>query len=289
MKRIKDSELIINSDGNIYHINIKPGILAENIILVGDPARVSKISRRFSKIEHQSQNREIITNTGIYNGIPISVVSTGMGTDNIDIIINELDALANIDFKTREPKKSFTKLNLIRIGTSGAIQPDITIHSIVASTHGVGLDGLLYFYNSDHVIEKELTKEFIAQTGSFSNLPKPYIVSCSEKLMKKVGHDLFQGITATAPGFYGPQGRTIRIPLRHVELSEKIKNFSFERHRVLNFEMETSALYGLGKLLGHDALTICAVIANRATGDFAVDYNKTIDEMIGLVLDRITS
>jgi len=289
MERIKESELILNADGSIYHLNIKPGNLAENVILVGDPARVAKISRHFSKIEYQSQNREIITHTGIYKGRRITVMSTGMGTDNIDIIVNELDALVNIDFEKRRVKEKIVSLNLIRLGTSGAIQPEIPINTVAVSTHGIGMDGLLKFYKSEAVIENEMTAEFIRQTGWHSDLPFPYVVSCSPLLMEKIGYGLLKGITATAPGFYGPQGRVIRIPLNYQEISDKIKSFNHNGNRVLNFEMETSALYGLGKLLGHNTLTMCAIIANRANGEYTGDYKNVIEEMIVLLLERLAA
>ena len=289
MERIKESELIINADGSIYHLNIKPGNLAENVILVGDPARVAKISRHFSKIEYQSQNREIITHTGIFKGKRMSVMSTGMGTDNIDIVVNELDALVNVDFEKRQVKDKLTSLNLIRLGTSGAIQPEIPINTIAVSTHGIGMDGLLKFYKSGSVIEKEMTEEFIQQTRWHDDLPYPYIVSCSPFLMEKIGYGLLQGITATAPGFYGPQGRVIRIPLNYDDISDRIRAFNYKGNRVLNFEMETSALYGLGKILGHNTLTMCAVIANRAKGEYTGGYTNIIEDMIELLLERLAA
>ncbi|MBE0638490.1 MAG: nucleoside phosphorylase [Bacteroidales bacterium] len=289
MERIKESELIINAEGNIYHLNLKPDNLADNVILVGDPGRVLKISRYFDKIEHQSQNREIVAHTGTFNNKRISVLSTGMGTDNIDIVMNELDALVNIDFKTRIAREKLRSLNIVRLGTSGAIQPEIPVNTIAVSTHGIGMDGLLKFYHSSHVIETELTNAFIHQTDWHDDLPFPYIVAGSDQLIHKMGYGLLQGITGTAPGFYGPQGRVIRIPLNHPELMERIQKFSFEGKRVLNFEMETSALYGLGKLLSHNTLTMCAVIANRATGEYSKDYHAVIDRLIQIVLERLTA
>jgi uridine phosphorylase len=288
MERLKESELIINPDGSIYHLKLKPEILADNVILVGDPGRVSRISRHFQTIDHQSQNREIITHTGIFNNKRVSVLSTGMGTDNIDIVMNELDALVNVDFETRQVKVALKSLNIVRLGTSGAIQPDIPINTIAVSTHGIGMDGLLKFYKSDHVIEKHLTDAFISQTCWHSELPYPYIVSCSAELLEKMGGGLLQGITATAPGFYGPQGRVIRLPLNHADFIDRIKKFDYRGKRVLNFEMETSALFGLGKLLGHRTLTMCAVIANRANGEYSSDYKPVMDELIELTLERLT-
>lgn len=289
MKRIKESELIINADGTIYHLNLKPGNIAENVILVGDPARVQKISHYFDSIEHKSQNREIIAHTGTFNNTRLTVLSTGMGTDNIDIVMNELDALVNIDFELRRAKEKTVSLNIVRLGTSGAIQPDIPVNSIAVSTHGIGLDGLLKFYKSKSVIETELTEAFLSQTAWPDDLPYPYIVACSDELLKKMGQGLLQGITATAPGFYAPQGRVLRIPLNHPDLMNQIQQFNFQGKRVLNFEMETSALFGLGKLLGHRTLTMCAVIANRANGEYSGNYHQIMDQLIQLVLERLTS
>jgi uridine phosphorylase len=288
-QRIKESELIINADGSIYHLNLKPGHLADNIILVGDPGRVARISCYFDKIEFKSQNREIITHTGIFKNTRISVLSTGMGTDNIDIVMNELDALVNIDFEKRQVKETLKSLNIVRLGTSGAIQPEIPVNSIAVSTHGIGMDGLLKFYKSEDVIEKELTSAFIEQTNWHNDLPYPYIVSCSDELLEKLGGGLLQGVTATAPGFFGPQGRVVRIPLNHADHIEKIQKFDYHGKRVLNFEMETSALFGLSKLLGHKALTMCAVIANRATGEYTGDYQPIIDKLIRIVLERLSN
>lgn len=288
MKRIKESELIINADGSVYHLNLKPGHLADNVILVGDPGRVAKISCHFDKIEFKSQNREIIAHTGIFNNKRISVLSTGMGTDNIDIVMNELDALVNVDFEKRQVKETLKSLNIVRLGTSGAIQPEIPVNTIAVSTHGIGMDGLLKFYKSEGVIEKALTNAFIEQTDWHNDLPFPYIVSCSGELLEKLGSGLLQGVTATAPGFFGPQGRVVRIPLNHSDLIEKIQKFNYQGKRVLNFEMETSALFGLSKLLGHRALTMCAVIANRATGEYTGNYQPVMDKLIKIVLERLS-
>ena len=287
MDRIKESELIINTDGSIYHLNLKPGDIAENVILVGDPGRVPKVSKYFDEVFKISQNREIVAHTGKFNGRNISVISTGMGTDNIDIIMNELDALVNIDFETRQIKSKLTSLNIVRLGTSGAIQADIPLNIPAVSTHGLGMDGLLKFYASQDVIHPELSEEFIRQTSWHPDLPYPYFVACSDKLLQKVGHGLLSGITATAPGFYGPQGRVLRIGLNHPDLMDKMQKFSINDQRIINFEMETSALYGLGKLLGHNTLTVCAVIANRALNTYSSNYHPAIDELIKLVLNRL--
>lgn len=288
MNRLKESELIINPDGTVYHLNIRPGTMADNIILVGDPGRVPKISKYFSKVLHKSSNREIVTHTGEFNGKLLTVMSTGMGTDNIDIVMNELDALVNIDFESRTVKESLTVLNIVRLGTSGAIQPEIPINSFAVSSHGVGLDGLLKYYKSNCVTENDLSEEFIRQVDWHPDLPFPYIVSCSDMLLKKLGQGLNTGMTATAPGFYGPQGRVLRIPLNHPDLMEKMRKFSFEDKKIINFEMETSALYGLGKLLGHNTLTVCAVIANRALNTYSDDHDGVIEDLIQLVLTRLT-
>jgi len=288
MKPLKNSELIINSDGTIYHLNLKPGEIAGNLILVGDPGRVQKISKYFDKILQTSQNREIVVHTGELNGKTLTVLSTGMGTDNIDIVMNELDALVNIDFETRLIKKKHTSLNIVRLGTSGAIQADIPIDSFAASTHGIGFDGMLKFYDSEHVTDPELSKDFIRQVNWHQDLPYPYIAACSEKLFHKIGRGMNSGMTATAPGFYGPQGRILRIPLNYPDLMNQMQHFSHEGKRIINFEMETSALYGLGKLLGHNCLTVCAVIANRALDTYSKDHHKPIEELIKVVLERIS-
>ncbi len=287
MERIKESELIINPDGTIYHLNLRPDEIAQNIILVGDPGRVPKISKYFDKIVLQRQNREMVTHTGEINGKRISVISTGMGTDNIDIVMNELDALVNIDFEKRQMKEELTALNIVRLGTSGAIQPETPVNSILASTHGIGLDGLLKFYRSENVTDDRISQAFISQTGWDKDLPYPYVVACSDQLMNTIGKGLNSGMTATAPGFYGPQGRVLRIPLAHPDLMERMRYFEFEGKKIANFEMETSALYGLGKILGHNTLTVCAVIANRALNTYSENHHIVIDELIKLVLERL--
>jgi uridine phosphorylase len=288
MERIKESELIINPNGSIYHLNLKPEEIAKNIILVGDPGRVEKISGRFDKVVHRSQNREMVAHVGYLNDTHIMVMSTGMGTDNLDIVMNELDALVNIDFETRTIKDKFTSLNIIRLGTSGAIQPDVPIDSFAVSTHGIGLDGLLKFYDSSMVVDDELSREFIDQVNWHKDLPYPYFVKCSETLYHKISEGMVSGITATAPGFYGPQGRVLRIPLQHPELMDSMQHFKSNSQRIINFEMETSALYGLGRILGHETLTVCAVIANRALQTYSKNYHKPIENLIDLVLERFT-
>jgi Uridine phosphorylase len=289
MEKIKESELVLQPNGNIYHLNLSPENLAHNIIVVGDPGRVPVVSKYFDKIEFQTHNREMHTHTGIFNNKRITVLSTGMGTDNLDIVINELDALVNIDLKERTIKEKHTSLNIVRLGTSGALQADIPVDSLVMSTHGLGLDGLLNFYKDENgIIDKVLTEAFIRQTGWDPNLAKPYVVKCSETLENKMGDGLLKGITATASGFYGPQGRELRLKLAHPDMNEKIENFEFNGHKIVNFEMETSALYGLSALLGHHALTICAIIANRVIKQFSNDHEKIIENLIQLVLQRLT-
>jgi uridine phosphorylase len=289
-KQIPDSELIINPDGSIFHLKLHPEQLADTVLLVGDPGRVDSVSNHFSSIEHKAANREFVTHTGTYKGKKISVLSTGIGTDNIDIVVNELDALVNIDLKTRMILPVRRKLNLIRLGTSGSLQPDIDTDSFLMSSHGLGMDGLLNFYGSmDKINENKLSDAFIAQTGWNQTLPFPYIVKASDTLMKVLGEGLKTGITATAPGFYGPQGRVLRIPLAVEGMNEAFTKFSFEGLRITNFEMETSALYGLSKHLGHDAVTICTIIANRFAKTYSKDYKLSVGKMIELVLNRLTA
>lgn len=289
IKTIPESELILHPDGKIYHLNIKPEHLAETVILVGDPQRVEVISNYFDKIEFKGANREIHTHTGILNKKRLTVMSTGMGTDNIDIVLNELDALVNIDLKTRTIKEKHTELNIIRLGTSGALQAEIPLNAFILSEYGLGIDGLLNFYaNNNEFVEKPMTEAFIKATDWPGDLAKPYIVRSSEKLGKMMGNDFIHGITATAPGFYGPQGRTLRLPLNFPGLNKKIQEFAFGNQKVVNFEMETSALYGLGKLLGHNTLTVCVAIANRYRHEYNQNYKQAINRLIELLLEKIT-
>jgi len=288
MSRIAESELILNPDGSIYHLHLKPENLARNILLVGDPGRVSEVSKYFDRIEFTMQNREITTHTGSVGNTRITVMSTGMGTDNLDIVINELDALVNIDLQRREPLTEHTSLNIIRMGTSGALQADILPGDFVASTYGMGLDGLLYFYaGSEQVMDKILAEAFVKHTSWNHNLPGVYAVASSQKLLKSLGKGLTQGITLTAPGFYGPQGRELRLSLAFPELNRLIESFAYDGQRIANFEMETSALYGLGTMLGHNTLTICTIVANRVSKTYAKNYQGDVDRMIRMVLERI--
>ncbi len=282
--------MILNPDGSIYHLKLRPEQIADTIILVGDQGRVSQVSGYFSRIDHKVQNREFLTHTGVYNGRRITAMSTGIGTDNIDIVINELDALVNIDLEKRQAKASHTGLRIVRLGTSGAVQPDIPVDTFVASAYGLGFDGLLNFYRIDEsILEQKLSDAFMAHTSWDSKLPYPYIVAASASLLQSLSSDLVSGITATANGFYGPQGRELRIPLAFPELNERIADFRSGGLRITNFEMETSALYALGKVLGHHCLTICAIIANRVRKEYSEDYKQTIDRLINQTLDRLTA
>lgn len=290
MKQIEASELIINNDGSIFHLHLKPEHLAETIILVGDQDRVDVISNFFDKIELKIQNREFVTHTGYYKGKRISVVSTGIGTDNIDIVVNELDAVVNIDLNTRTIKENKTKLNLIRIGTSGALQKNIPIDTFLVSEKAIGFDGLLNFYaNRDQISDLEFEKAFVSYTSWNKQLASPYVVEASGKLLNSIGKDLMKGVTIAAPGFYGPQGRILRINLSDPDLNNKIENFEYKGQKITNFEMESSAIYGLSKHLGHNALTICNIIANRLTKEYSADYKKSIKKLVLLTLDRIVA
>ncbi|HRS53799.1 MAG TPA: nucleoside phosphorylase [Bacteroidales bacterium] len=286
----EESELILNPDGSIYHLHLMPEQVADNIIVVGDPGRVSMVSKYFDTIEFQIQNRELVTHTGMLNGKRVSAISTGMGTDNIDIVLNELDALANINLKTREEKEEHRTLNIIRIGTSGSLQGDVPVDSFVMATHGLGLDGLMNFYKVDeNVFDREMAEAFIKHSKWLPELPKPYIVSCSSFLEQKIGEGMVKGITATACGFFGPQGRVLRLNVADPQLNDKLESFNYKGHRITNFEMETSALYGLGKAMGHNTLTVCVTIANRVTKTYSSDYKKVVDKLVQIVLQRLTS
>lgn len=291
MNNSNKAQLVLTDDGAIYHLNLLPGDLAETIILVGDPGRTALVSEMFDSIELRKQNREIITITGVYKGERISVMSTGMGTDNIEIVLNEIDALFNIDLTTGIEKDKKTKLNLVRIGTSGALQSDIPAkRSFLVSEYGLGLDGLAYFYkDSGNFIDKEITGEFIKVLGWSNDLPKPYAIHCSPELLGKVGEGWRKGITLTAPGFYAPQGRRLRLEVADKDFIDRAEKFVFNDDKITNFEMETSALYILSAMLGHNALTVCNIIANRVTGDFDPDYKSSMKTLVKEVLDKLVS
>ncbi|WP_406683697.1 nucleoside phosphorylase [Seonamhaeicola sp. MEBiC1930] len=286
---IKESELILNPDGSVYHLNLKPENVASTIIFVGDQDRVEKVSNHFESIEFKTQKREFKTHTGIYNGIRISVISTGIGPDNIDIVLNELDALFNIDLETRTPKEQLTTLDIIRIGTSGSLQKDIPVDSFVISEYGLDLNGMLHFYQIDTINHPNIEEAFIKHTQWNKVKATPIVLKGSMSLEKKLeSSKTFKGMTATAGGFYGPQGRVLRLSLQDPKLNNSIDTFYFNGLRVTNLEMETSAIYGLSKLLGHNALSINAIIANRATGNFSENPRKIIEELIVYTLNKIT-
>jgi len=288
MKTIGASELVLNPDGSVYHLNLKPEHLATNVITVGDPERVDLVASFFDKKEFETRKREFHTITGTYKGTRFTVISTGIGPDNIDIVLNELDALVNIDLEKRQIKDRHTALNIVRIGTSGSLQADIPVDGFVMGKYGLGLDGLLHYYASEHIRETALEKAFLEQTGWLPELPRPYIVANSDELTRRLDSELiFKGITATAGGFYGPQGRVLRIPLADPHMHDKLHKFRAGNYKVTNFEMETAAIYGLAKLLGHHACSMNAIIANRKTLDFSADYHQTIRKLIAYVLDKL--
>ncbi|MBC7524882.1 MAG: nucleoside phosphorylase [Flavobacterium sp.] len=285
---IKSSELILNPDGSVYHLNLVPHQIANDIIFVGDQNRVEKITKSFDSIEFSQQKREFKTQTGIFKGKRITVMSTGIGPDNIDIVLNELDALVNIDLLTRLPKEKLTSLNIIRIGTSGSLQANIPCNSFVLSKFGLGLDNMLRSYLIDEVSNTEIEEAFVKHTNWDLRKGKPYVISCSKKLEKIIESDkMHKGITATAGGFYGPQGRVLRLNIQDEALNSKMDNFEFDENKITNLEMETAAIYGLGKLLGHECLSLNAIIANRATGTFSDDPYKAVDELIAYTLAKL--
>ena len=284
---IQSSELILNPDGSVYHLSLLPENIAHEIIFVGDQNRVEKITKVFDSIEFSQQKREFKTQTGIYKGKRITVISTGIGPDNIDIVMNELDALVNIDLKTREVKEKLTSLNIVRIGTSGSLQSDIPVDSFVMSKYAIGLDNMLRSYLIDSISETEMEDAFIKQTNWDLRKGKPYVVSCSEDLENKIASDkMHKGFTGTASGFYGPQGRVLRLDIQDPELNSKMDSFNFNDIKMTNLEMETAAIYGLGKLLGHNCLSLNAIIANRADGTFSSDPYKAVDELIAYTLEK---
>jgi len=286
--KIQASELILNPNGSVYHLNLRPENIATDIIFVGDQDRVAKITKHFDSIEFTTQKREFKTTTGIYKGKRMSVISTGIGPDNIDIVMNELDALVNIDLENRVVKDTHTPLNIVRIGTSGSLQSDIPVDSFVLAKYGLGFDGMLHSYDCEHVLEKDIEDAFIVHTDWSPRKARPYVVKNSQELENRlVSNQVFVGFTATAVGFYGPQGRVLRIPLQDPLLNHKIDSFNHNGTRVTNLEMETSAIYGLAKLLGHNACSMNAIIANRANGTFSEDYQKVIEKLIIYTLDKL--
>lgn len=285
---IQESELILNPDGSVYHLNLRPEQLANTIITVGDPDRVDHITKHFDQVEFQTRKREFHTQTGTYKGKRITVISTGIGTDNIDIVFNELDALVNIDLKTREIKSELTSLEIIRIGTSGSIQKNIPIDAFLISDYAVGFDSLLHFYQSKDVQFEDISEALVKHTNWFASKSKPYVVRCDESLMNRYSSDkTYKGFTATNVGFYGPQGRVLRLPVQDKDLNDKLANFDFNGMPITNLEMETAGIYGLSKLLGHKALSMNAIIANRATGEFTSRPKEVVNDLIAYCLDRI--
>ncbi|MBK8611643.1 MAG: nucleoside phosphorylase [Chitinophagaceae bacterium] len=290
MQQIAESELIINNRGAVYHLDVRPEELADTIIVVGDPGRVERVSAHFDKIDYRLSHREFNTHTGYIGNQHISVISTGIGPDNIDIVFNELDALANIDFGTRMIREKLTKLNIIRFGTSGSLQADIPVDSMVASTHGLGLDNLLNFYKYEKTADdKAMADAFVSQTKLDTTITNPYAFSGSEKLLQKFGTGFHKGITVTCPGFFGPQGRVLRLALSSPELVDRLTHFSFNDHRITNFEMETSAIFGLGKLMGHECMSINAIIANRVVKEFSKDSEAAVEKLIKKALEALTA
>lgn len=289
MQRIAESELILNSRGAIYHLDLKPDELAENIITVGDPDRVKEISKHFDKIEVQRQHREFVTHTGSVGNKRVSIISTGIGPDNIDIVLNELDALVNIDFETRTINSQLKHLNIIRIGTSGSLEADVPVDSFVASTHGLGIDNLMNFYlHESNEEEKQLLQSFVTQTQLHNGFGNPYISAASMHLLKHFVDGYHHGITVTCPGFYGPQGRVLRLGISNPQLIDRLTSFQFGENRITNFEMETSAIYGLGKALHHNCLSLSAIIANRIHKNFSKDSLALVEKLIVKSLEIIT-
>lgn len=288
--RIPESELIINSDGSAFHIHIKPEELADNVILVGDPGRVEMVAGYLKDIEFRHSSREFVSVTGKYNGKRVTVLSTGIGTDNIDIVMTELDALANVDFQTREIKPEHRTLNILRIGTTGAIHADIPVGSFIFSHISVGFDGLLNWYaGRNEVAELDMEKAFVEHVHWDSHLPAPYFVKASDKIIKKFEDCTVKGVTISAPGFYGPQGRVVRLGLAMPAMLEDVETFRFGDYRITNFEMESSALAGLAKKLGHNAGTVCCAIANRYLKNSDVDYKPRVAKLVELALERLLS
>ena len=289
MKYFAESELIINPDGSVFHLHLKPEHLADKVILVGDPGRVATVAAHFSDIECEVESREFKTITGNYNGKRITVVSTGIGCDNIDIVVNELDALANIDFNTRYEKEKLRQLELVRIGTCGGLQPYTPVGTYICSQKSIGFDGLLNFYaGRNEACDLDFEKAFVDYMHWSPQLPAPYVIDASPELIARINQgDMVNGVTIACGGFFGPQGRELRIPLADPRQNEKIEAFEYKGYRITNFEMESSALAGLARLMGHKAMTVCMVIANRLAKEANANYKNTIDTLIRKVLDRI--
>ena len=288
MEKIGASELIINSDDSVFHLHLKPEELADTVILVGDPGRVELVSSFFDRVEVRKASREFVSATGTYKGTRMTVLSTGIGCDNLDIVMTELDALVNIDFSSRQVKKNLRSLRILRIGTSGAIQPDIPVGSYVFSHISVGADGLMNWYaGRDEISYKEMEEAFMAATGWDSHLPAPYFVGASQELIDLFADVTVKGVTISAPGFYGPQGRVLRLPLAMPDMMEKFEQFRFGDYRITNFEMEGSALAGMARKLGHRGGTVCCIIANRYHKGAEPDYKQLVEKLVVLALDKL--
>lgn len=287
---MKESDLIINPDGSIYHLNLKPEEIPDLILLSGNPARISKISDHFDHVDFKRQNREFVSHAGTLKGTKLLALSTGIGPDNIDIVMNELDALANIDLNTRELNGNRRSLTIVRIGTSGTLQADIPVGTMVIASHGMGMDGSLHYYRRlVDVTDHDLTREFIRQTNWPAFLPMPYIIPGTPALIQKISSKGILGITVTASGFYGPQGRELRLRSSFPGMLDALAKFSYKNHRIVNFEMETSSLYGLGAMLGHQVASICVLLANRVTGEYTRSAQNDEEKLISYVLEKMTS
>ncbi|MGE7776278.1 nucleoside phosphorylase [Chitinophaga sp. NPDC101104] len=287
---IAASELILNARGAVYHLDVRPEEIAHTIITVGDPDRVANVSKHFDRVEGQFRHREFVTHTGYVGNTRISVVSTGIGTDNIDIVLNELDALVNIDFGTRQIKDSLTSLRIVRLGTSGSLQEHIPVDSFVASSHAIGLDNLLPYYTWHNTPEElQLLEAFRGQVRLQPHAARPYLFEAAPELLGLFGEGFHSGITVTCPGFYAPQGRQLRGALSHPELIDQLGRFSFENQRITNFEMETSGIYGLGRVFGHRCLSLSAIVANRVRGEFSADGNAAVEKLITTALPIIAA
>lgn len=289
MRYFAESELIINPDGSVFHLHVKPGQLADKVILVGDPGRVATVAAHFDNKEFEVESREFRTITGTYKGKRITVLSTGIGCDNIDIVVNELDALANIDFNTREEKKEFRSLELVRIGTCGGLQPNTPVGTFICSQKSIGFDGLLNFYaGRNEACDLAFEEAFKKHMDWSPLLCAPYVIDANAELIARINQgDMVNGVTIAAGGFFGPQGRELRVPLADPKQNEKIESFEYNGYKITNFEMESSALAGLSKLMGHKAMTVCMVIANRLIKEANPNYKNSIDTLIKTVLDRI--
>lgn len=288
MRTIPESELIINDDGSVFHLHIRPEQLSDKIIMMGDPDRVTLTAKYFDSIECEIQSREFHTITGKYKGKRITALSHGIGPDNIDIVMTELDALANVDFNTRQVKEDFKQLTLVRVGTSGALQPNCPLGSYVVSAKSIGFDGVLNYYDGRNEITLHEFEEAFRKHVNWNPLHcSPYAVKASKELIDRIGFDMLKGVTISAIGFYGPQGRYVRLPLANPDLNSRIESFEYDGDKITNYEMESAPLAGLSRLMGHKAMTVCTIIANRLAGDADADYKGSIEDLIKTVLDRI--